>query len=161
MTIIASNCKSFRFFPRIKPFVLQNYGLRFLQQGINWHSCTRKKICNTQRMHLVPQNRNLWGQTSQTLNRFLNRPDIETRFPSKRQLLGFLLSKFQSTVSIVYKMIRYPCFFHVFFQHLLGLKVPKFCICFLLPCLRNNLFTVTSCISPWRRQSKIFEFWFF
>ena len=64
-TKLARKCKYFRFLMRIKPFVLQNYWLRFVQQGIERHFLLPKKSPDGQKR---ASNDNLRARTGQKMN---------------------------------------------------------------------------------------------
>ena len=65
----------------MKPFVLQNYCLYSVHQGINRHFSTPKKLLDSQTMQLLPWNANLMDQTREEMNNGPIPLEIQIAFP--------------------------------------------------------------------------------
>ena len=95
-------------------------------------------------MQLDPFNGSVLGQTSQKLNIVSIHLDVQTQFPQKQQLSGFLASRFQSTFSLLRKMIQVPYILFPSFPRKIDRpkigKNQKLCVCMILLCSRTNFY---------------------
>ena len=112
-----------------------------IHHGINRHFNVRKKLVDCQTLDYVVCNGNLAGQNSQKLSIGLIHPGIQTRFSSKHLLSEFLPSRFQSIISFLYKMKKYPHFLCLpILRKFDRLNLPNLCICTMLLSIRINFF---------------------
>ena len=104
---------------------------------------TRKILLCCQTILLVHCNGTRINQINQKLNicPILIRLHIQTRFPSNRQLPGFIPSRSLSTTSLLYKIIRYHCLlFHTFFETSKGPSCGNLYFCLKFLCIITTFF---------------------